>query len=184
MHERSTQCAQKISVYGLPGRCKHLDCLIFQHLESRLAVSDQLARDFLDLNQLFVSNSSLKYQWTYFAANNCRSKHLPSTSMVGGMGCLGWLNGDSAAHTWRRRPVLTAMAVTPIRDSLAAKQQRWPQQEEEEGGEAMRQVGLDGSGKPADQKLGHQPLPPRLPPPAASVATHNYYARGRPHRES
>ena len=28
------------------------------------------------------------------------------------------------------------MAVTPIRDSLAAKQQRWPQEEEGEGGEA------------------------------------------------
>ena len=135
--QKPTQCAQKISVYGLPGRCKHLDCLVFQHLESRLAVQDQLARDFLDLNQLFVSKSSPKYQCTYFASNNCCSKHLPSTWRVAwAWDGLGWLNGDSAAHTWRRRPVLTAMAVTPIRDSLAAKQQRWPQQEEEEGGEA------------------------------------------------
>ena len=136
--QKPTQCSQKISVYGLPGRCKHLDCLVFQHLESCLPVQDQLARDFLDLNQLFVSKSSLKYQWTYFAANNCGSKHLPSTWRVAWAWgpSLGWLNGDSAAHTRRRRPVLTAMAVTPIRDSLAAKQQRWPQQEEEEGGEA------------------------------------------------
>ena len=43
---------------------------------------DQLARDFLDLNQLFVSNSSVNYQWTYFAANNCCSKRLPSTWRV------------------------------------------------------------------------------------------------------
>ena len=62
--QKPTECAQKISVYGLPGRCKHLDCLIFQHLESRLVVQDQLARDFLDLNQLFVSKSSPKYQCT------------------------------------------------------------------------------------------------------------------------
>ena len=80
--QKPTQCAQKISVYGLPGRCKHLDCLVFQHLESRLAVQDQLARYFLDLNQLFVSKSSPKYQCTYFASNNCCSKHLPSTWRV------------------------------------------------------------------------------------------------------
>ena len=57
-------------------------CLIFQHLESCLAVQDQLARDFLDLNQLFVSKSSPKYQWIDFASNNCCSKHLPSTWRV------------------------------------------------------------------------------------------------------
>ena len=35
LQQEPKQRAQKILVYGLPGRCKHFNCRLFQHLASR-----------------------------------------------------------------------------------------------------------------------------------------------------
>ena len=124
------QRAQKILVYGLPGRCKHLNCRLFQHLTT-------LPNSYLHEAYLIYSKQTLAINHDSeesVVPNVCvvilRPAFLPVEDCA--PGCPQWLNRacPPTPEHHHAADLFCGARMTPIHDSLG-QQQRWPQEEEE-----------------------------------------------------